>query len=570
VETGVLRSQVVSPGQTIGDVVVLYCYPSPCKICDNTVIVPSPVTVTCEKVHEDSEVVAMLLRREGEPHRIHVFSRRVYEQVEAALRRFRENKTVGILLFGPPGTGKSSFVEVAQGILGVPTMEVSPSDVLKPYVGQSEKALESLFDRVETSAPCILFIDECEIFFEKLGARTRTYTDSGTERVMSSLRNIFLRRMQKLHNMDIPVLILAATNKPVELLDEAYRRAGRFDYMIHVPNPTWNMIFVYLELYREHISPDSIRELCKVHEVEFSQQGLMFLAKLFASFGLSMSDINDLIINRRHVMDFILSKKNIGIQRLVSLYPKSVGISRLSPTAETLITRIRRFYDERHMYPPRFYIMRFELQEDIAHQIGRLGLCEESLDHTYCVLPLIIHLFTEHGIPIVFTSQLEPHLLKEAALTAYESKGILIIDCSSHPDPATGPVGAYLKTFESPTLLINCEKPSTFTIATNITGKIKTIFNEILRHAKDAPDIMKELLEIYIHNLKIKMSDENEKLKICKLALGPGIEAGVLSAMYTVHLLIEREYRPERPRTEQTARGEGVGVTKIIFRGRQH
>lgn len=134
----------------------------------------------------------------------------------------------GLLLYGPPGCGKTHLARATAGEVNSNFIAVGISDILDMYIGQSERNLHAIFQKARSMKPCVLFFDEVDA----LGA-------SRTDMRHSAGRNIinqFLSELDGIEYNNEGVLILAATNAPWHL-DSAFRRPGRFDRIIFVPPP---------------------------------------------------------------------------------------------------------------------------------------------------------------------------------------------------------------------------------------------------------------------------------------------------------------------------------------------
>ena len=134
----------------------------------------------------------------------------------------------GILLYGPPGCGKTHLARATAGEVKANFMSVGISDVLDMWIGNSEKNLHSLFEQARRSKPCVLFFDEVDA----LGASRSDMKRSGGRQLI----NQFLSELDGVEADNDGVLCLAATNTPWHL-DSAFRRPGRFDRVIFVPPP---------------------------------------------------------------------------------------------------------------------------------------------------------------------------------------------------------------------------------------------------------------------------------------------------------------------------------------------
>lgn len=134
----------------------------------------------------------------------------------------------GILMYGPPGCGKTYLARATAGEIKASFISVGINDVLDMWIGNSERNLHSLFEQARQNKPCVLFFDEVDA----LGAsRSDMRQHAGRQ-----LINQFLSEMDGVKSSNEGVLILAATNAPWHL-DSAFRRPGRFDRVLFVPPP---------------------------------------------------------------------------------------------------------------------------------------------------------------------------------------------------------------------------------------------------------------------------------------------------------------------------------------------
>jgi transitional endoplasmic reticulum ATPase len=134
----------------------------------------------------------------------------------------------GILMYGPPGCGKTHLARATAGEVKASFISVGIHDVLDMWIGNSERNLHQLFEQARRNSPCVLFFDEVDA----LGAsRTDMKTSAGRH-----LINQFLSELDGVKANNEGVLILGATNAPWHL-DSAFRRPGRFDRILFVPPP---------------------------------------------------------------------------------------------------------------------------------------------------------------------------------------------------------------------------------------------------------------------------------------------------------------------------------------------
>ncbi len=134
----------------------------------------------------------------------------------------------GILLYGPPGCGKTYLARATAGEVKAAFISVGIQDVLDMWLGNSERNMHAIFAQARANTPCLLFFDEVDAL---AGKRTDMNASAGRNTV-----NVLLAELDGVQYSNEGVLILAATNAPWSV-DSAFRRPGRFDRVIFVPPP---------------------------------------------------------------------------------------------------------------------------------------------------------------------------------------------------------------------------------------------------------------------------------------------------------------------------------------------
>jgi len=134
----------------------------------------------------------------------------------------------GLLLYGPPGCGKTYLAKAVAGELGAAFIHVSLADILDMYIGQSERNVKELFETARSSAPCVLFLDE----LDAIGQKRSLTRNSGARTTVNQL----LTELDGVGSDNEGVFVLAATNHPWDV-DAALRRPGRLDRTLLVLPP---------------------------------------------------------------------------------------------------------------------------------------------------------------------------------------------------------------------------------------------------------------------------------------------------------------------------------------------
>ena len=144
-------------------------------------------------------------------------------------KRMGINPPRGILLYGPPGCGKTLLARAVATETKANFISIKGPELLSKYVGESEKAIREIFRKAKMAAPCIIFFDEFDSIAPSRGRHT---SDSGvSEKVLSQ----FLTELDGLE-VKKDIIVIAATNRP-DILDPALIRPGRIDRILLVPAP---------------------------------------------------------------------------------------------------------------------------------------------------------------------------------------------------------------------------------------------------------------------------------------------------------------------------------------------
>lgn len=135
---------------------------------------------------------------------------------------------VGVLLFGPPGCGKTLLAKATANQSGANFIAVKGPELLNKYVGESERAVRLVFQRARSSSPCVIFFDELDALVPRRSAEGTGSSERVVNQMLTEMDGVQSRSQ---------VYVIAATNRP-DIVDPAMLRPGRLDRLLYVPFPS--------------------------------------------------------------------------------------------------------------------------------------------------------------------------------------------------------------------------------------------------------------------------------------------------------------------------------------------
>ena len=198
-------------------------------------------------------------------------------------RLYGKSLAGGLLLYGPPGCGKTFVARAVAGELGARFYAVSLADILDHYLGDTEKNVKAIFDTARRNAPCVLFLDEVDA----IGHR-RSRIGSGWSGLRGAV-NQLLHEMDSVSADNHGVFVLAATNHPWDV-DPALRRPGRLDRTILVlpPDPPAREAILRLHLRNRPLAGIDVPSIVR-RTGDFSGADLAHLCDTAAELALEAS-----------------------------------------------------------------------------------------------------------------------------------------------------------------------------------------------------------------------------------------------------------------------------------------
>ena len=208
----------------------------------------------------------------------------------------------GLLLFGPPGTGKTMIAKAVATNSEANFISIKGPELLSKWVGESEKGIREVFRKARQASPCVVFFDELD------SVAPRRSTNGGDSHVGERIVSQLLTELDGLEDLR-GVIIIGATNRP-DIIDEALLRPGRFDRLLEVPLP----------------DNDAIREILRIHMAKKPVDNTVDIEKLVELVkGYSGADIASLVnaaaisAIREHITNNRSEQKTIKKEQAKSL-----------------------------------------------------------------------------------------------------------------------------------------------------------------------------------------------------------------------------------------------------------
>ena len=232
----------------------------------------------------------------------------------------------GILLVGPPGTGKTYLAKAVSGEAGVPFFSISGSDFVEMFVGVGASRVRDLFEQAKKNSPCIVFIDE----IDAVGRRRGAGLGGGHDEREQTLNQLLVEMDG--FGVNEGVIIIAATNRP-DILDPALLRPGRFDRRVVVGRP----------------DVKGREEVLKIH-AKGKQIGADVDFKVIAQTtpGFTPADLENLL-NEAALLSARVNKKEIDMEEMRKAFVKvGIGTEKKSKVMSQKEKRITAYHEGGH------------------------------------------------------------------------------------------------------------------------------------------------------------------------------------------------------------------------------
>lgn len=194
-------------------------------------------------------------------------------QNPSLLDHYKLQGGLGMMMYGAPGTGKTMFAEAIANAMNLPLFIVTPADIFKSYVGESEQAVKQIFEEIDACPDgAVLFVDECESIFSKRTSDTKDYKSAVTTELLQRINGFGGKHTNR--------VMIAATNRP-DIIDPAYLRYKRFSHLVHVepPDITAKRAIIANKLQgielADDVSVEDVLEMSERERVRHTEMGMV-------------------------------------------------------------------------------------------------------------------------------------------------------------------------------------------------------------------------------------------------------------------------------------------------------
>lgn len=222
-----------------------------------------------------------------------------------------------LLMYGPPGCGKTFIARAVAGELGANFLHATLADLMSQWMGQTEKAIHALFEAARAARPCVIFFDE----FDAIGGR-RTSGSSGSAQALRMVASQLLEEFDGVAASNDGIYVLAATNRPWDI-DPALRRPGRLDRTVLILPPD--------EPARDAIIRNALRDkpAAAIDTADVAKKTTEF----------SGADIS-YVVNTAVEAAFMDSLQ-AGVPRMITTYDLENAVRRITPSTRSWFEQIK-------------------------------------------------------------------------------------------------------------------------------------------------------------------------------------------------------------------------------------
>ncbi|CAJ0568487.1 unnamed protein product, partial [Mesorhabditis spiculigera] len=310
----------------------------------------------------------------------------IRESLDNNLRATGGLRRSGIILYGPPGCGKTLLAKAVATEYKIAFLSVKGPELLNKYVGQSEENLRNVFERARAAAPCVIFFDE----LDSLAPNRGRAGDSGgvMDRVVSQL----LAELDALHHATNKVFVMAATNR-ADLLDPSLRTPGRFDKAINVRvgNDAISRAHILRAVARKtplarDVKLDEIARVCpdemsgaELYSVISNATMSALREAVFAiQRGEATEENANVLVHRRHLLEAV-EYNHIPMSLICLVGIPASGKTTLAQRLASALPQFRVFEFDEHTPGPSYHQFRKERLAEVEAHLQSSARSSEAL-----------------------------------------------------------------------------------------------------------------------------------------------------------------------------------------------
>ncbi len=235
-------------------------------------------------------------------------------------KEFNIKRSRGVLLYGPPGNGKTLIAQTVAGEAEINFLEINPAFLYNELFGKFEKNLTKLFEIAHDLSPCVIFFDEVDTLMPRRDNINENVIRRGVSQLLIEINKVMEAEESR-------IFILAATNLPWEI-DPAMLRPGRFDLKLYVPPPN---LKARMEIIRRFLSNSHYDK-----DIDIDRLGMM-------TEGFSAADID--FIGRKSSEKVFLEAINSGLKRAINQNDLVEAINSVKPSiSKTMVSRYEDYF----------------------------------------------------------------------------------------------------------------------------------------------------------------------------------------------------------------------------------
>lgn len=237
----------VHPEKCYSTCCIVYTSPTPCIITPMTKI---RYIEKCTYIETQLTTNIKIDEICAEKQKTYVYPKKPYNTIKKyyiePLKKGEPPINKGIILSGPPGTGKTAMAKIISRIIGIEPITIAPDSILSKWVGESEQRIRNIFREARDRQPSVLIIDDADWILKPRTLASEGHGGDATSAIRN-IQTIMFEELQQIFDEDLEILVVATTNIKSSEIDQAFLRYGRFGDPIFIPLPDEEAVKTVIE-----------------------------------------------------------------------------------------------------------------------------------------------------------------------------------------------------------------------------------------------------------------------------------------------------------------------------------